>query len=485
MRAALLASAASLMLWGCTNSPLPTLSNSDVPAAFSETRANAPIWPKADWWQGFGDPQLTQLIGNAQANNLDIAQASARLRQADARVRQAHAALLPTVNFNPNIQALYGQGAGASVSETDWVATLGASYELDFWGKNRDAVNAARASRAASTADRATVALTATAAVADAYFQLLSLRERIALSQANFKTSQDILNLVQRRVNAGYAANSDLTQERANMDAIQAALPPLEQQELETQDALAILTGRPPEGFTVTGTGLDKIVDPAVAPGLPSDLLTRRPDIQTAEANLIAAHANLAAARTAFLPDITLTAFAGAAYPAINAAVNNIPAVGASEGLGASLMQVIFDGGKIEGQVAEAKAREEELLSTYRAAVISAFSDVENALGALSHLTEQEVALKNQVDHAQSVLAGARRKYVAGYADFLTVTDAEKGLNAARDQLSDIRRAQLAASVALFKALGGGYEAASAQTAAGAPLPNHGLADTSFPPSRR
>jgi len=445
-----------LLLAGCTNSPMPTLSNSDVPAAFAQ-RANAPIWPAADWWQGFGDPELSRLIADAQANNLDIAQAAARLRQADARVRQAGAALLPTIDLNPNIEALYGQGGGSSAHETDWAAALGASYELDFWGKNRDAVQSAQASRSAGEADRATVALTVTAAVANGYFLLLSVRERVALAQANLKTSQDILNLVQRRVNAGYAPPSDLTQERANMDAIQAALPPLEQQELETQDALAILLGRPPEGFAVSGVGLDRIAEPRVAPGLPSELLTRRPDIRAAEANLTAAHANLAAARTAFLPDITLTAAAGLAYPALNAAVANIPAMGATEGLGASLMQVIFDGGKIEGQVAEAKAREEELLAAYRAAVISAFSDVENALGALSHLTQQEAALKNQVDDSGKVLASARRKYVAGYADFLTVTEAEKNLNAARDQLSDIRRAELAASVALFKALGGGY----------------------------
>ena len=477
---------AAMALAGCTNSPMPTLSPGDVPTNFGQAaRANAPIWPKADWWRGFGDGQLTELIATAQANNLNLAQAAARLRQADARVRQAHAALLPTLNFNPNAQALYGQGGGTSASETDWTAALGASYELDFWGKNRDAVGAARGQRAASDAERATVALTVTAAVADSYFQLRSLRERIALAQANLIAAQDILNLVQRRVNAGYAANSDLTQERANMDAIGATLPPLEQQELETQDALAILLGRPPESFAVTGTGLDTIAAPVVAPGLPSELLTRRPDIQTAEANLIAAHANLAAARTAFLPDITLTAFAGAAYPAINGAVNQIPAVGATEGLGASLMQVIFDGGKIEGQVAEAKAREEELLSAYRAAVISAFSDVENALGALSHLTAQEEALKNQVDHSEKVLASARRKYLAGYADFLAVTEAEKNLNAARDQLSDIRRAKLAASVALFKALGGGYAAAAVQTATEAPLLNRSLADTSSSPSRR
>lgn len=461
MRRALLLAGVPLLLWGCTNDPMPTLAKSDVPASFAQAAPRSvPLWPASDWWQGFGDPQLTTLIAQAQENNLDIAQAAARLRQADARVHQSGAALLPNLSFNPNAESLYGQANGTSSHETDWVAALGASYELDFWGKYRDAVQSAQAQRSASDADRATVALTVTAAVADAYFQFLSLRERISVAEANLKASQDTLNLVQRRVNAGYAATSDLTQERVNMDAIEAALPPLEQQELETRDALAILLGRPPEGFSVTGVGLDKVNQPSVAPGLPSELLTRRPDIHAAEANLVAAHANLAAARTAFLPDISLTATAGLAYPALNAAVNNIPAIGLTEGVGAALMQVIFDGGKIEGQIAEAKAREEELLAAYRGAVISAFSDVENALGNLSHLNAQEAALNNQVDHSQKVLELARRKYAAGYADFLTVTDAEKNLNAARDQLSDIRRAQLAASVALFRAMGGGYRGA-------------------------
>jgi multidrug efflux system outer membrane protein len=458
MRKPLLCTAAALWLCGCEAGPVPQLPAGDVPPAFEQAHdKNAPLWPAADWWTGFGDSQLSQLMAAAQASNLDVIQAAARLRQADARAKQAGAALLPSLGFNPNVQALYGQGGGISAHETDWVAELGASYELDFWGKNRDAVQSARAQRAASDADRATVALTVTAAVADAYFQLLSLRERIAIARANLAASEQILRVVQRRVGAGYAPNSDLTQERANMAAQQALLPVLEQQELEARDALSVLLGRPPEGFTVTGDNLGALAGPLVSPGLPSEILARRPDVMSAEANLVAAHANLAAARTAFLPDISLTAAAGAANPALFAAVATIPAAGATESVGASLMQVIFDGGKIQGQVDEAKAREEELLAAYRAAAISAFSDVENALGDVSHLTAQEAALREQVADSEKVLAAAQRKYNAGYADFLVVTDAERSLYTARDQLADIRRARLAALVALYKALGGGW----------------------------
>jgi multidrug efflux system outer membrane protein len=459
MKAARALSLASvLLLSACIEAtPPPALPPGDVPAAFEQARSNAPIWPTPDWWQGFGDAQLTQLMATAIANNLDLVQAAARLRQADARARQAGAALLPTLDLNGNVNSLYGRANGVSQSETDYSAALGASYELDFWGKNRDALESANAARTASAADRATIALTVTASVADSYFQLLALRERIATAQANLKSAQDILNLVQRRTNAGYAAPADLIQQRAAMAAEQAVLPPLQQQELETRDALAILLGRPPENFAVAGDNLGVLAAPVVTPGLPSTLLTRRPDIAEAEANLTAAHADLAAARVAFLPDITLTATGGIAYPALAAAVDTLPGTGLAAGLGAVLLQHIFDGGKIAAKTDEAKAREEELLAAYRAAVIAAFSDVENALGSVAHLAAQEAALREQVTQAEKVLGAAQRKYQSGYSDFLTVTDAERSLYMARDQLSDIRRARLVASVALFKALGGGW----------------------------
>jgi NodT family efflux transporter outer membrane factor (OMF) lipoprotein len=460
----LLFCAAAALLTACAETPAPQLPGGDIPAGFEQPAARAaPVWPDADWWKGFGDPQLSELIAAAQAGNLDIAQAAARLRQADARARQAGAALLPSVGLNADIDTLYGQVNGTGQHETDWSAALGASYELDFWGKNRAALESAIALRGAGAADRATVALTVTAAVADSYFQLLSLRARIAIAKANLKTSQAILALVQRRVTAGYAANSDLTAQRAALAAEQAVLPALEQQELETRDALAILLGRPPEGFAVTGDNLRAIADPAVAPGLSSQLLARRPDIAAAEANLTAAHADLKVARAAYLPDIALTANGGAAYPALAAAVDTLPGTGLAANAAASLAQMIFDGGRIAARTDEAKAREAELLAAYRASVVAAFSDVENALGRVQHLKAQEAALAAQVNESGKVLIAARRKYDSGYADFLAVTDAQRSLNAAQDQLADLRRARLAASVALFKALGGGWNSARGQ----------------------
>jgi NodT family efflux transporter outer membrane factor (OMF) lipoprotein len=447
-----------LLVSACTNSPMPALAPTDVPAGFQQpVDGNAPIWPSATWWQGFGDSQLDALMAQAQASNLDIYQAAARVRQADARARQAGAALLPTVGVNAGATSFYGQTNGVSQHETDYSATLGVSYDLDFWGKNRDAVDSAKAARRASLADRGTVALTVTAGVANSYFQLLSLRDRIAVAKANITSSQAILSIVQRRVTAGAAANADLIQERANLAAQQATLPALEQQELEARGALAILLGRPPEGFDIAPAQLANITAPLVRPGLPSQLLIRRPDIAQAEANLIGAHADLAAARKAFLPDITLTANGGIAYPALAAAIDTLPGLGLATNAGASLAQVIFDGGKIQGKIEETKAREDELLGAYRASVIASFSDVENALGNIDHLSAQQQALEAQVGLSEKALVAAQRKYTAGSSDFLTITDAQRILYSARDQLADVRRARLAAFVALFKALGGGW----------------------------
>ena len=459
IRVLLLSSAVAIGVAGCANNGAPPgLSPRDLPASFEQKPpAAAPVWPAHDWWTNYGDPQLSALMTQAEANNLDIAQAAARLRQADARARQAGAALLPQLGAGGGINTLYGAANGTAQHETDFNAGLDVSYELDFWGKNRDALESAEAARAASRSDRETVALTVTSGVATTYFQLLSLRERIAVAQANLKSSQDISNLVQRRVTAGYSAPADLTQQRAALAAEQAVLPALEQQELEARDVLAILLGKPPEGFKVNGEGLGALSPPGVAPGLTSELLRRRPDIATAEANLAGAHADLAAARAAFYPSITLTASGGVAYPALAAAVATLPGTGLALAGGANVVQTIFDGGRLKGKVEETRAREEELLAAYRAAVISSFSDVENALGSFAHLSAQETALREQATQAEKVLNAARRKYLAGYADFLVVTDAQRALYTARDQLSDIRRARLTASVALFKALGGGF----------------------------
>jgi outer membrane protein, multidrug efflux system len=445
-------------LAGCLSpGPLPRLNNADVPAAFEEkAAADAPIWPARDWWHGFSSAELDGLIATTQAGNLSVGAAEARVLQADARVRQAGAALLPAIDL--------GGAAGREFSSRSdsFGLSLGASYELDFWGRNSNALAAAIAAGSATRADRETVALTATTSVANTYFQLLSFRERLSIARLNLENALGVLMVTQARVRDGIATPLELAQQRAAIAAQQAAIPQFEQQELQTRAALAVLLGRPPEGFDVTAQDVEAFALPAVAPGLPSQLLTRRPDVALAEANLEAAHADVAVARAAMFPSITLTGAGGVRSVVLGELLTN-PATNFS--LGAALAQTVFDAGRLAAATHEARAREQELLANYRNSAIAAFSDVESALGAIGHLAEQESYLAEQALQAERAFDIAQARYREGVADYLTVLDAQRTLYLARDQLGQIKVQRLLGIVALYKALGGGWQNPSATLA--------------------
>jgi NodT family efflux transporter outer membrane factor (OMF) lipoprotein len=408
--------------------------------------ANAPIWPTPEWWRGFSSTELDNLIATTQTQNLDLAAAEARVLQADARVRETGAALLPTVTAGANATKQTHSGT--------FSASLGASYEFDFWGRNHDLLAASQAVSKATRADRETVALTATAGTANTYFQLLSLRERLAIARLNLESAQSVLTITEARVRDGIATPLELAQERAQIAGLQSTIPQLEQQELQTRSALALLLGRPPEGFEVTGTELVDLVLPAVAPGLPSELLIRRPDVVSAEASLESAHANVEAARAAFFPTISLTGSGGLASAALTGLIAN-PA--GSFAFGLSLAQTIFDAGRLSAQSDEARAREQELIATYRSAAITAFSEVENSLGGIAYFAQQEGFQAEQEAQSEQAFNIAQLRYREGVADFLSVLDAQRTLYQARDQLGQIRLQRLQAIVGLYKALGGGW----------------------------
>jgi outer membrane protein TolC len=232
---------------------------------------------------------------------------------------------------------------------------------------------------------------------------------------------------------------------------------------LETQAraALAMLLGRVPENFEVKGESLDALTEPAVAAGLPSDLLNRRPDLVLAETNLQVANANLVAARAAMFPSLALTANGGVQNPALPAIILTIPGAGPSLALGANLTQPIFDHGRLRAQRDEVSARERELLAAYRAAILAALVDVENALAALQHLDAARDFENGFLTESDRTFEGARLRYQAGSGDFLTLLEAQRTLYAARDQFSQYKLARLQSLVALCKALGGGWSAPS------------------------
>lgn len=429
-------------------------------------------WPSQDWYRNFGSSELNGLIDAASNANFDLKIAQARIAEADARARQAHAGILPSLDAKAAANRYYAHSSQGSLQETDWSALLSAGYELDFWGKNRASADSAQWQAAASRADRDTVALTMLAGIADGYFQVLSLRERIALAKDNVKSARDLLSVTSSRFDAGMANPVELATQRSTLAAAESTVPELQQAESQAEAALALLLGRQPEGFNVVGIALDTVQEPKVTAGLPAELLTRRPDLFAAEANLKAAHADVVVARAALLPNIMLTADGGIANPAVAAAVNTLTGVGPTLNLGGSLLQSIFDGGKLRALRAEAQAKDSELLFTYQAAILTALSDVENALAAIHHLQATRAFQLEGVTQSERAYEGAKLRYQQGYGDYLSVLEAQKLLFAARDNYSQYRLARLHALVSLAKALGGGWQApGSRDTSSGSPLP--------------
>ena len=290
--------------------------------------------------------------------------------------------------------------------------------------------------------------------VASAYLQVLSLRSRLVIARENVDIAERVYKVVDSRQRNGAASQLDRARQEAVVLSEQAALPPLELQERQTLFALAILLGKPPEGFATAAAGLEGLTAPRVAPGLPSQLLVHRPDLASAEAHLAAANADIGVARAALLPNIQLTGSAGLASAVL---INLLKAPTAILSIGASLLQPIFEGGRLHAAVAIAESRKRELVETYRGLVLAALSDVEGALANTSHTADQEALQEQVVQQSQLALRLAEVRYREGADDLLVLLDAQRTLFQAEDQLIQLRLTQLQASVNLFKALGCGW----------------------------
>ncbi|HEY6922069.1 MAG TPA: efflux transporter outer membrane subunit [Steroidobacteraceae bacterium] len=410
-----------------------------------------------EWFRAFGSAELDSLVASAYTDNFDIQEANARLRQADARARAAGAAILPQVDFNADATSFTGHSSAGSAHETDTAALVSASYEIDFWGKNRAARTSAEASRAASDADRAVVMLTTITSIANTYFHLIALREDTALARSTASFAHELLDFVEARAKAGMANPAEVAQQRAAVANAEIRIRELHQQEVEELAALAILVGKMPDSLEVDARDLTELTAPRVAAGMPSELLARRPDVLSAEKTLQAAHADLAQARAAFFPSVTLTASGGVQNPAVQAALLTLAGAGPSLTVGASLVQSIFDGGRLRAARDEASAKEEEMLAHYRSTALAALWDVRTALSAVDQLDSQTEAQQESLKQSEIGLASAQARYRAGSGDFLTVLDAERTLIGAREQMTQYRLAKLQAAVGLCKALGGGW----------------------------
>ena len=427
--------------------------------AWSEhaTDTAQPAWPEHDWWTHFQSPELTALIEEAQTHNNDLGGAIARVHEADAQVTVNGAPLLPSLDLQAGATRTIAPNGSTAVrrSSNAFNAGLSAAYEVDFWGKNRSALTSAEALRDASMYDRETVALTVTSSVATVYFDLLATSERLAIAKENLANAQQLLDALNRRFAQGLISKLDVAQQESIVAQQSASIPLLELTWSKDRDALAILLGRLPESMTLPEEKFAAIASPTVPEGIPSELLQRRPDVQFAEANLIAAHADINAARAAFFPAISLTATGGYQSSALSSLFN--PG-GLLVTLGSDLVQPIFENGLLSGALDFSKAREEELTQAYHKAIVSAFSDVEDALAAV-HRNAEEVAAQTQAEQsAQEAFALSQQQFKGGTVDITSVLNTQRTLFSAADANLQAKLAYLQSIAGLYKALGGGWQ---------------------------
>ena len=442
----------AVVLGACATTPPPTIKPEDMPKAYQAPTPDTDKQVSADWWKSFSSTELAGFITEAQTSNLDLATAAARVQQAQAQYGGDIATLIPAAQLTGSAQQAGQHGFKPSPT---FGLNGGASYELDLWGKNFNGMRAGRETARAALYYQDTVQITTNANVANAYFAVLALRERVDVAKKNIEAAKRILAITQAKVSNGVLSNLELAQQTAQVLGEEAAIPRLEEQEREQRNALAILLGRMPGALKVEGASLEGLSAPPVQAGLPATLLTRRPDVKQAESTLLAAHADLDAARAAFLPGIDLSASGGWRG---NDWGKFISPTYLGWTLGATVVQSIFDGGRLTSQRDYYKGREAELLATYRTAVLNALNDTETQIGNVSSYSEQERLTTEQVKNAQEAFRISELQYREGVVDLLTVLQAQQTLFSAQDSLIQIKLARLQSGVGLYRALGGGWD---------------------------
>ena len=345
-------------------------------------------------------------------------------------------------------------GTSSNTPTTILNASFAASYQLDLFGRNRALYKSAQDAATATRWNRQTVQLTSLASTATTYLTIVANRERIAFAKQDVKDSDGILNLIRLRQTAGTATDLDVAQQAALVANLKASIPPLEVVVNQNIAALAILLGTPPERVRVSGSTVLKAFVPTIAPGIPSEVLTLRPDVEMAEATLGSAHANLVAARAAFFPTINLTAQGGFESLALKTLFSPASTFYSIAG---NLAQPIFDGGLLQAEFDLVKGQQDTDLANYRKAVITAFSDVDKALTALKLYAQQEELTKQSLVASRRAYDLSRQRLEQGVLDVVTLLQTEQTLFTTQDTLVQVRLLRLMEAVALYQALGGAY----------------------------
>ncbi|WP_455884422.1 efflux transporter outer membrane subunit [Pseudomonas spelaei] len=451
-----------LLLNACAGDPPVVDSGVAPPTAWQFAERDAAQASNSQWWTQFGSPQLNRLIDQARRDSFDVAAAMARVRQAQATAVIAGAPLLPEVKFNLTAsrqKLLRGEGGpNLDVSKSDdtedgFGANFAASYEVDFWGGRAAARDSALHSLRASAFDQAIVELTLLSNVADRYAQTLAAHQRQQIAELNLANARNVLDLVQTRYDAGAATALELARQKSLVASQQRQLPLIAQLAEESRITLAALLGQPVQALDLAAEPFEALTWPTIGSGMPSQLLSRRPDLAKAEAELAAAQANVTVARAAMLPAVTLGATVGSdAYKALD--ILRSPYYT----LTAGLVGPIFNNGRLSAERDKARARQDELLQSYRGAIINGFADVEKALSSVTRLDQQRHWQTEELQQAQTAFRIAESRYQAGAEDLLSVLETQRTLYAAQDLNVQLRLSRLQASITLYKALGGGWQ---------------------------
>jgi NodT family efflux transporter outer membrane factor (OMF) lipoprotein len=463
-------------LAGCfiPDEPVPAAIN--IPPAYRDGPRNPDrALPSVLWWRGFASKELTDLIEEAITSNLDIAAAVGRIVQADAQSRIAGAPLLPIVDANADAsRSLASNTTGSSSSSSSgsssssssrspsrriytnqFAVALSASYEIDFWGKNRAAQRATEELAVASRFDREVVALTTIVSVANSYFQVLAAQDRLRIARENLAAATRVFNLIKQRFDVGTASQLDVAQQESLVNTQRASIPPLEQIVRQNIATLAVLIGRPPEAVVLRGGSMSRLRIPPVTPGLPSDLIGQRPDIRQAEALLASSNASVYSARAAFFPSIQLTGAGGYQSALLRTLLRPESTF---FNIAAGLTQPILDGGLLMGQLDLQLGRQDELLQLYRQAIVNGFADVDRALIAVQQTALRERLQRAVVESSRRAFDISETRLREGTIDLVTLLSTQQTLFQAQDTLALARLDRLNAVVSLFQALGGGWQ---------------------------
>jgi NodT family efflux transporter outer membrane factor (OMF) lipoprotein len=477
-------------------SPASWFASRKQPATLASLPVNEPVDP--DWWTIFHDPILTGLMHRVAASNLDVRTAEIRLAESRAQGRITGADQLPNLNGNASYTREYlsprgvigllgsggssgSNGAGTSTQTSSnglggtqggvpssaagsripsfnlFQAGFDSTWELDLWGRVRREVESANANIEASGEARRQTLVTSLAELARDYVQLRGIQETLRITQENLKSAQESARLSDERFRGGLATDLDVANARAQVESTAAGIPQLEQQQEQMVNAISFLLGEPPGALSTELLPPQPVppVPPSVPIGLPSDLLQRRPDIRQAEAQLHAATADIGEAKAEFFPKISLSG--SFALQAIK--FKDLGNFGSRTfGLGPSVTIPIFEGGKLKGQLELREAAQKEAAINYQKSVLQAFHDVDNALIAYRAEQQRNDRLTAQAKQAELALGLAQQRFREGLSDFLEVLTAQRTLLSAQQQLADSTTTISTNLVALYKALGGGWQ---------------------------